>query len=106
MKCTWLHKSVRAAASADRALLVLGDAPIFCLYAGASAKHVCMVPTTRPVISTFEVQLPPTRVPDAGAPAKRAALAPGSFMKYMSEQSHSSGKRLTDVEAMAQARPT
>jgi hypothetical protein len=45
-------------------------------------------------------------VPDAGAPAKRAALAPGSFMKYMSEQSHSSGKRLTDVEAMAQARPT
>ena len=84
----------------------LENAPGTCLHAGASAKYVGMVPATRPVSSTSTTLAAPDPVPDAGAPAKRAALAPGSFMKYMSEQSHSSGERLSDVEAMAQARPT
>lgn len=39
----------------------------------------------------------------AGPPAKRGGLAPGSFMRLMSEQRHISGERFTDVEAMSQA---
>jgi len=99
-----LHLSLRAATSVGRASLVLRMH--LGLHAGASAKFVGMVPATRPVSSTSTTLAAPDPVPDAGAPAKRAALAPGSFMKYMSEQSHSSGERLSDVEAMAQARPT